>query len=300
MNYSKHKSFGESNKDQEIDFNQYETNSEIDCYLNLSFRENSFVEEKLLNKFIKKIKNNTEKYFPEGSLNIVKDNRWVNINLNFTFENEKDIEFEQISNYSKYITSMNAYLEKISKNSLEGLINETIVNNPKTDYKQYADEIKQYIGSESEFEEFERTHIPIVEEYLGKQTDYLKRLKDLLDKDRLKEFHDLGKEYDEFLKNDFKPEEKNNTYIDRTLEYTIIKSDQRELLNMISKDELGNIAPKHHSALPGIISELLEDYINKNEYQTEKKKQLLYSAISKNLINIIKEYEDIANRDYLE
>ena len=199
MDYSKHKSFGESNANQEIDFNQYETSKDIDCYLNLSFREDSFIERESLNKFIKGLKRNVKRYFPDGDLSILKDNSWININLNFAFENEENIKLQQISNYHKYTRKINNRLKKISMNSLDELISETGITNPMTNYKEYKNEIEQYLGNESEFGKFERTHIPIIEEYLEKQTNYIKRMSDLLDKGQLKEYYVLGKEYDEFL-----------------------------------------------------------------------------------------------------
>jgi hypothetical protein len=289
MNNNIDEEFIELGKNQHIRVCYHTTKHGRVCNFVFNFDKNAFFDENTLTKYLEEVKKSQEKYLPIHHSEITNENIWVYTNLKFFVEGKNAI------NFDRYLEEINSPLKKEGDCSLDKLINKRL------EKRDYENEVDQYLGNQNshDLEKFEAEQIPAIEEYLEKRTQYIAELNDLLNKDQLEEFYALGKEYDKFLKNDFVPgKKKKETSIERFLDYMTIESDQKELTKLIETNDLKNIQPRHYEALPDGLVHSIKEYIKLGETQP-KLLDSIYEAIGLNFIDILQEYSDIIDSEFL-
>ena len=167
--YDKQKSFGEKDENKEIEFQYSKLNSNLNGYLSLSLKKESFRDKDHILTFCLDIVDLQKTHLPEDYIDIQQEEGWINIELDLDSENKKYSD-SYISNVKRFLDEVNYSIKKANEDSIDNLIHEFFAGNQEL----YSDdEIKNDIKENyerilnSKESEVDGTEDPYIKSVLG-------------------------------------------------------------------------------------------------------------------------------------
>ena len=129
--YDKEKSFSEREKYQDIGFQYFETDSNIDCDFNLKFKKESFNNKLNVYEFCMDVAKYGKQYLGSGDFKVSQLGDWIDINLNLNYMKESTSTMPKgLHNLNSFLKKINTLVKNSKRNSLDNLIHEFIKENP--------------------------------------------------------------------------------------------------------------------------------------------------------------------------